>query len=213
MAAAFDAETQHAAAHAVAVLLQGDCVLGVGGEAGVVDGDDVRGGIEGGGDGGGVVGGFAGAEVEGFEAAVSEPAVECRGHGADCVLQEGQTFVEGLGVEGGDAHEDVGVAVDILGDGVDDDVGAVVERVLHVGAQEGVIDHDHDAVLMGDGGDFADVDEGQGRVAGAFDPDEFRFVRPDQVFYVDFDRWGECDLHAVRGGDLGEVTMRTTVNV
>lgn len=52
------------------------------------------------------------------------------------------------------------MAVDVFCDGVDDDVGAVVERVLHVGAQEGVVDHDHDAVLVGDGGDFADVDEG-----------------------------------------------------
>lgn len=36
----------------------------------------------------GVVGGFAGAEMEGFEAAVGEPGVECGGDGADCVLEE-----------------------------------------------------------------------------------------------------------------------------
>lgn len=68
-------------------------MLRVGGEARVVDGDDVRGGSEGCGDGGGVVGGFAGAEVEGLEAAVSEPAVKRRWNGADCVLQERETFV------------------------------------------------------------------------------------------------------------------------
>ena len=55
----------------------------------------------------GVVGGFAGAEVEGFETAVGEEAVEGRGDGADGVLEEGEAGVDGGGVEGWAAHEDV----------------------------------------------------------------------------------------------------------
>ena len=82
-------------------------VLRVGLEAGVVDGDDVRGGGEGAGEEGGVGGGLAGAQVQGFETAVGEEAVEGGGHGADGVLQEGEAGVQRRGVEGGDAHEDV----------------------------------------------------------------------------------------------------------
>lgn len=42
--------------------------------------------------------------MERLEAAVGEPAVEGGGDGANSVLEEGQAFVEGFGVEGGDAH-------------------------------------------------------------------------------------------------------------
>lgn len=96
---------------------------------------------------------------------------------------------------------------------MDDDVRAVIKGVLHVGAEEGVVDDDHDPVLMRDGSDLADVDEGQGRIAGAFDPDELCFVRPDQICYVDFDGRRECDLDAVGRGDLCEVAMRTAVDI
>lgn len=50
------------------------------------------------------------------------------------------------------------MAVDILGHGVDNQVGAVVQWVLDVGAHEGVVDDDGDAMLVGDVGDGADVD-------------------------------------------------------
>lgn len=89
------------------MLLDGDFAVRVGFDAWVVDGDDVRGSFEGGGDDGGVFGGFAGAQVEGFEASVGEPAVEGGGDGADGVLEEGQAFVDVWGVVCGCAHEDI----------------------------------------------------------------------------------------------------------
>lgn len=107
LVAAADAEGEHATAHAVAVLLLRDGVLRVRREAWVVDGDDVRRGLEGVGDAGGVFGGLARAQVEGLEAAVGEPAVEGGGNGANGVLQEGEAVVEVLGVEGCGAHDNV----------------------------------------------------------------------------------------------------------
>lgn len=98
------------------MLLEGYGALGVGGEARVVYGNDVGGGYKGRSDGGGVMGCFAGAEVQGFEAAVSEPAVEGGRDGANCVLEEREALVEGGGIEGRDAHEHVGVTVDVFGD-------------------------------------------------------------------------------------------------
>ena len=59
------------------------------GEAGVVDRDDMRVGGKGVGDYGSVVRGFASAKVEGFEAPVSEEAVERGRDGADSILEEG----------------------------------------------------------------------------------------------------------------------------
>lgn len=79
----------------------------VGVDAGVVDGNDVLGGLEGLGDGCSVLGGFAGTEVQGLQTAVSEPAVEGRGNGTNGVLQESETFLQGLGVEGSNAHENI----------------------------------------------------------------------------------------------------------
>lgn len=210
--AALDAEGEHTAAHGVTVLLDGDGALGVGVEAGVVDGNDVGRGLEGGGDGGSVAGGLAGAEVEGLEAAVGEPAVKGRGDGANGVLEEREALVEVIRVEGGDAHDDVGVAVDVLCDGVDDNVGAVVERVLDVGGEEGVVDDDEDVLGAGDGDNGGNVDEAQGRVAGGLDPDEAG-VGGDVLVDVDLDLRGEGDLDAVGLGDLREVAVGAAVDV
>lgn len=95
---------EHTAAEAVAVLQGAEMVVWVRGEGGVVYEEGVRGGREGGGEEGGVEGGLPGAEVEGFESAVGEVAVEGGGDGADGVLEEGEAGEEGGGVEGGGAH-------------------------------------------------------------------------------------------------------------
>lgn len=68
---ACDAEREHAAAEAFAVLPNGDFAVRVRGGAWIVDGYNVRGVFEGAGYGRGVLGGGAGAEVEGLEASVS----------------------------------------------------------------------------------------------------------------------------------------------
>jgi len=210
--AAPDAKGQHAAAHAVAVLLACDGALRVRGQAGVVDGEDVGGALERGGDAGGVFGGLAGAEMQRLEAAVGEPAVKGRGDGANGVLQKRQALQEVGGVEGRGAHDDVGVAVDVLCHRVDDNVCAVVERVLHIGRHEGVVDHDHDAVLVRHARDFADVDELQRGVRRRLDPDELG-LGPDELANVDFDARAEGDLDVVCERYLGEVAVRSSIHI
>jgi hypothetical protein len=210
--AAPDAEAQHAATHGVTVLLLGDGAVGVGVKARVIDGDDVGVSLEGRGDGSCIFGGLPGAQVQRLHAAVGEPAVKGRRDGTDCVLQEGEACAQVIAVEGGDAHDDVRVAIDILCDAVDDNIGAVVEWVLDVRAHEGVVDDDHDAVGVGGGGDLADVDEAQGGVGGALDPDQPGGVG-DVLADVDLDGRGEGDLDAVGLGDLGEVAVGAAVDV
>ncbi|CRK35398.1 hypothetical protein BN1708_006723 [Verticillium longisporum] len=210
--AAANAEGEHAAAHGVAVLLAGNVAVGVGVEAGVVDGDDVVRGLEGRGDGRGVARGLAGAEVQRLEAAMGEPRVKSRGDGADGVLEEREAGVKVVRVEGGNAHDNVRVAVDVLCHRVDDNVRAEVERVLDVGGQERVVDDDLDAVLVGLGGDGAHVDETEGRVRGRLDPDELG-LRRDVGRDVDLNLGRESDLDAVGLGDLGEVAVGAAVDV
>lgn len=210
--AATDTEGQHATAHAVTVLADGNGSVGVGVQAGVVDGNDVRRALEGVADGGSVAGGLASTEVKGLEAAVGEPRVECRGDGANGVLEEGKTRLELVAVEGRYAHDDVAVAIDVLGDAVDDDVGPEVKRVLDVGRQEGVVDDDEDAMLVGLGDDGADIDEAESRVGRALDPDEAGLV-VDVLADVDLNLGGEGDLDAVGLGDLGEVAMGAAIDV
>lgn len=209
---ALDTEREHAAAEAVAVLLERDLALLVRVGAGVVDEQDVGVVLEGAADGGGVLGSLTGTQVQGFDTAVGEPGVEGRGNGANGVLQEAETLEKGLGVESGDTHADIAVAVDVLGDTVDDDIGTVLKRVLDVGREEGVVDDDHDAGAVGDVGDGADVDKRESGVGRSLDPDELG-LGLDQGLDVDFDAGSEGDLDAVGGGDLCEVAVGATVDV
>lgn len=140
------------------MLLDSDLTLGMRRQPRIIDSQHVRALLQRLRHHSAIAAGFAGAEVEGLCAAVGEPAVESGGDGADCVLEEGETGVDLGRVEGGDAHKDVRVAVDVFCYGVDDDVGAVVEWVLEVGGEEGVVDYDLDAVAVGDVRHGADVD-------------------------------------------------------
>lgn len=209
---ALDTEAQHATTHAVAVLLESNGTVGVGVKTGVVDRDDEGRSLEGVGDGGRVGGGLASTEVKGFSSTVGEPRVEGRGNGTDGVLEEGETGVELVAVEGGNTHDNVGVAVDVLSHTMNNDIGTMVERVLDVGAQEGVVDNDQDATLMGGSSNGADIHKAEGRVAGGLDPHELGGIG-DVLADVNLDLRGEGDLDTVGLGDLGEVSVGAAVDV
>ncbi len=209
---ALDAEREHTTTHSVAVLPQGNGAVWVRVSSWVVDGNDMWGLLESGGNGGGVGVGLAGAEVEGLETTVGQPGVECGWDGTDGVLKESEAGLHVLRVEGADAHDNVGVAVDVLGNGVDDDVGTVVEWILDVWGEEGVVNDNHDAVLVGNIGDGADVDEAEGWVGWGLDPDELG-VLGDVCLDIDLNLWGEGDLDIVCLGDLGEVSVGSSVDV
>lgn len=207
-----DAEGEHTATHTVAVLLEGDVSVGVGVQAGVVDGNDMRRSLEGVTDGGSVVGRLASAQVQSLQTTVGEPRVEGGGNGANGVLKEAKALLELVAVESGDAHDNVAVAVDVLGDAVDDNVSAQVEGVLNIRRQEGVVDNDEDTVLVGFGDNGTDVDKSQGRVARAFNPDEASLLVDVLAdIYLDFRSKGH--LHAVGLSNLGEVAVGATVHV
>ena len=97
--------------------------------------------------------------------------------------QRAQPTVQLLGLRDDDAAHDVGVAVDELGHGVQDDVGAQVEGLLQVGRGEGVVHHQRAAVRVRDLGHRLDVGDLHGRVGGRLDVDQLR-VRPQGLPHV-----------------------------
>lgn len=105
------------------------------------------------------------------------------------------------------------MTVDVLSDGVDDDIGTVVQRVLNVGAQEGVIDDNQDTVLVGHGSDLLDIDQAEGGVGGGFDPDQLGLVGADELLDVEFDARRESHLDTMGGGNLGEVPVGSTIDI
>jgi hypothetical protein len=87
--------------------------------------------------------------MQGLDTTVSEPAVKGTRDGTDGVLKESEALLEVIAVEGCDTHENIAVAVDVLGDTVYDDICAVLEGVLNVRTHESVVNNHEDAVLVG----------------------------------------------------------------
>src|SRR5690606_13341242 len=65
----------------------------------------------------------------------------------------------------------VGMAVEVLGGGVQHQVGAVLEGTLQDRRGEGVVDHEQQPVPAGDGRNRLDVDDFQRRVGRRLDPE------------------------------------------
>ncbi len=87
-------------------------------------------------------------QVQRAQPAVHEEAVERPRHGADRVLDEAQALVS-LCVAGDDgAADDVGVAAEVLGRRVHDEVGAELERPLVDRRGERVVDGDERALRL-----------------------------------------------------------------
>ena len=100
--------------------------------------------------------------MERLRPALGEPAIIRARNSPDGVLEEPQFFGES-GVGGREdegAHDDIRVAVDVLGKGVHDNVGAKEERSGVEGREEGVVNEDDGSgrVGAGDAGDTGDVD-------------------------------------------------------
>ena len=64
-----------------------------------------------------------------------------------------------------------------FGERVDDDVGAVIDGAGEVGRGEGVVDHERNAVLVGDFGDGFDIENVAARVADGFAVEQLGFGR------------------------------------
>ena len=122
------------------------------------------------------------AQRQGLEAAQRQKRIERTLNGADRVLQKLEALAQ-FGVVADDRHaaDHVGMAVEIFRGRMHDEVEAMLERTLHIGAGEGVVGGGPDAALFGDGGDALEVDQLEQRIGRRLDPDQPR-VRPDRRF-------------------------------
>ena len=96
---------------------------------------------------------------------------------------------------------------------MDNNVCAMIQRILYVGAQEGIVYNDHYSMRMGHACNVPNIDQAKRRVARAFNPDQFRFVRPYQLGNVDFEARRECDLNTMRRCNFCEISMCTAVHI
>lgn len=73
------------------------------------------------------------------------------------------------------------MAIDVLCHRMYHDIRTVVQGVLDVGTEEGIVYHDHDSMLMSNRGNRSYVHQAQRGIARAFDPNQLRLVRPYEL--------------------------------
>ena len=106
-----------------------------------------------------------------LQPAQGQETVEGAADASHGILQETQSLLEfPVVADDRKAADHVRVAVDVLGDRMDDDVEAHAQRPLAVGRGERVVDHRQEAPPPGQRGDGRQIDQFQQWVGGAFHP-------------------------------------------
>ncbi len=117
----------------------------------------------------------------------------------------------------GSSHDDVTVPIDVLGEGMDDDVSTQEQRLLEVGRRERVVHaDDHVRVgLLGDRRHLLDVDQLERGVRGRLDPDHLGVGAQggDKVLGLVAGQVDEGHFDALAGHDALEVADRAAVQV
>ncbi|CAM5665895.1 hypothetical protein SSPIM334S_07589 [Streptomyces spiroverticillatus] len=150
---------------------------------------------------------------EGLDPAQHQPGVEGTGDGTHRVLMEHQLLGDS-GVVGDErTPDDVRVPAHVLGGRVHDDVRAQRDRLLEVGAGEGVVDDELRARRVRDLRDGGDVRDPEQRVGGRLDPHDLRTGRERGPDRRRVGGVGDRPLHAPARDDLGEEPEGAAVRV
>lgn len=105
------------------------------------------------------------------------------------------------------------MTIDVFSHRVDHYVCAVIQWVLHVRTEEGIVHNDMDSMSMCYGCNFSNIYQTQRRIARAFNPDQFRFVRSNELGDINFNAGRKRDLNAVGLCYFCEIAMSATVNI
>lgn len=89
----------------------------------------------------------------------------------------------------------------------------MIQRILNIWAQEGIVNDDHDPMTMRHRCHFSNINQAERRITGTFDPDEFGLVGSNELGDIDFDTGGESDLDAMSSSYFGEVAMGAAVDI
>lgn len=105
------------------------------------------------------------------------------------------------------------MSIDIFCYRVDHNVGTVIQRILNIGTQEGII-HDHcDPMAMRHGCDIFDIDQPQRWIRRGLDPDQLSLIRTNQFLHVHFNGRREGDINTMGGSNLGEVPVGSAIDI
>ena len=125
------------------------------------------------------------SEVESLDSSEGQVGVERRGDRTRGVLEEPEALERLLSSLSNDerSHDDIRVTVDVLGDGVEDNVGSLSDGVGEEGREEGVVDeHQRLGRVRGGNSDkCGNRDDSKGRVGRRLDPDELQNMIRDNV--------------------------------
>ena len=153
------------------------------------------------------------ADRQRLDAAQHQVAVHRTRHGADRVLQEGELLRQ-LWIAGDErAAHYVGVAVDVLGGGVQHDGRAQREGPLQGRRGEGVVHDQRDLPRPDQIGGGTDVDQPEERVGRRLEPDHARAPGERPFEMRGIAQVDEARLDAERAQDLLEEPVRAAVHV
>ena len=153
------------------------------------------------------------AHAERLDAAHEQERVERPEHAARGVLDEGDAPGEVGVAHDHEAGDEVRVAAEVLGGGVDHHVGAELERPLQVGRHERVV-HDGDgAVLVGDRRRGDEVGDLEQRVRGALEEERLGPLGDGSLEVVRTLALDDTVRDAEVGEDLVEHAVRPAVHV
>src|SRR5205814_10200151 len=144
------------------------------------------------------------ADAEGTGAAQGQPGVEGPGYRTHGVLVVLEILVQVPALHDQRTADDVGVPTEVLGRRVQDDVGAQRQRLLEVGAGEGVVHHQQRATVVGELGQRGDVGDVEQRVGRRLDPDDPGVVPRHRPGAVDVGQVRHVEPQAPALGDAGE---------
>ena len=105
------------------------------------------------------------------------------------------------------------MTIDIFRNGMQHDIRTMVQWILHIRTHKSVIHNHLNVIRMRNLGNLLDVHQSQRRVRRRLDPDQLGILGPDQLLHVHLDGRSKSHMNAMGRSHLGEVSMRSTVDV
>ena len=95
---------------------------------------------------------------------------------------------------------------------MDDNVCTMVQWVLNIRRQKGIINNHHDAMLMSDIGNRLNINKRECRIRRSLDPNQLCILLNHSAS-IDFNCTSKGNTDAVGRSNLGEISMSATIDI
>mmetsp|Transcript_35830 Transcript_35830/g.69605 ORF Transcript_35830/g.69605 Transcript_35830/m.69605 type:complete len:223 (+) Transcript_35830:597-1265(+) len=154
------------------------------------------------------------ADLKCLQSSKSHVAVERGRNSADRVLEELQLLVDFRVVGCHHAHDDITMAIDVLGHGVHDNVCSEIQRALDRGRAKRVVNHQYQALLLCRFGHGLDIGDLECRIRWSLQPHHTRARSYGRLKRPRLGEVHEREFHAIsRLGNPREVAVRAAVDI